>query len=328
VQIDSKRLAIYLTNKCNLRCKHCFIEGAPQNDDFLNWKQIQTALKHFITKDFKHIEITGGESCLSPYFFPTIKEAKARGYTVGVSTNGTNNHIFEKITPQTVDKVTFSLDGATASTNDNLRGRGVFERCLQNVKNCVSAGFRVEVVFTVHHYNIDEIPQIIKLLDDIGVNRLSFNFINNTGTANFNQDFLINPKQWIDARKTITAHSKTKKLELRYPLLFVTKSEFEQIKKDTDYRCIVADPVKIELYPDGYFYGCCFTTKSKELALGRVYEDRVDTDLAPARAYAKKYQHLSCPAVQTGLVFPANNRYVPVCVYYKFITKPQPLTLK
>lgn len=321
MQIDAKRIAIYLTNKCNLRCKHCFIEGSPQNDEFLNWKQIKTALAHFIDKDFRHVEVTGGESCLSPYFLPTIREAKSLGYTVGVSTNGTNSHIFTKFDPKMVDKVTFSLDGATAKTNDDLRGKGVYDQVIKSIKYCVPAGFRVEVVYTVHKYNITEIAAAIKLLDDLGVKRMSFNFINNTGTANFNQDFLINPKQWIDAKKIINANSKTKNMGLRYPLLFVTKKEFEEIKKNYDYKCFIADPVKVELYPDGYFYGCCFTTKSKELSLGRVYEDRVDTDMTNARAYAKKYQHLSCPAVQTGLVFPANNRYVPVCVYYKQIVE-------
>ena len=322
MQTDSKRIAIYLTNKCNLKCKHCFIEGSPLNEDFLSWKQIKTALAYFITKDFKHIEITGGESCLSPFFLPTIKEAKRLGYTVGVSTNGTNSHIFKLITPVLVDKVTFSLDGATAETNDRLRGPGVYKLCLQNIKDTVAHKFRVEVVYTVHRYNLKEIKPVIKLLDKIGINRLSFTFINNTGTASFHQHFLIEPKQWIAAKKTIAANSKTKKMGLRYPSLFVTKKEFDEIKKGGGYHCFIADPVKIELYPDGYFYGCCFTTKTKELSLGRVLDDHIESDTTNAREYVKKYSHLSCPAIQTGLVFTGNHRYIPVCVYYKHIIEP------
>jgi len=318
---DSKKIAIYLTNKCNIKCKHCFIEGSPLNEDFLNWKQIKTGLNYFFSRDFKHVEITGGESCLSPHFLATIKEAKKIGYTVGVSTNGTNTHIFKLITPKLVDKITFSLDGATSETHNRLRGPGIYELCLQNIKDTVSQGYRVEVIYTVHRYNIKEIGPVIKLLDRIKIARLTFGFINNSGSATLNQHFLIEPKNWILVKKIIEANSKTKYLSLRYPLLFVTKSEFESIKNNTDYHCYVADPVKIEIYPDGFFYGCCFVTKNKELALGRILDSHVETYNKNTKNYIQKYHNLTCPALQTGLIFSKNHKLIPVCIYCKIITQ-------
>jgi MoaA/NifB/PqqE/SkfB family radical SAM enzyme len=319
--IDSKKIALYLTNKCNLKCKHCFIEGSPLNESFLNWKQIKTALNYFYSQGFKHVEITGGESCLSPFFLPAIKEAKKIGYTVGVSTNGTNGHIFEIITPKFVDKITFSLDGATAKTHDRLRGPGVYKLCLQNIKKTITKGYRVEVVYTVHRYNLKEIGPIIKLLDRLKVNRLTFGFINNAGSATLNQHFLVEPKHWISAKKTIEANSKTNFLSLRYPPLFVTKSEFQQIKDNSNYHCFVSEPVKIEIYPDGYFYGCCFTTQNKDLALGRIFNDHVEADNTNAKNFSEKYRHLSCPALQTSLIFSNNHNLIPVCLYCKIITE-------
>lgn len=322
--VDTKKIAIYLTNKCNLKCKHCFIEGSPLNETFLSWKQIKTALNYFYSQDFKHVEITGGESCLSPFFLPAIKEAKKIGYTVGVSTNGTNSHIFKIITPKLVDKITFSLDGATAKTNNRLRGEGVYELCLKNIKNSVASGYRVEVVYTVHHYNLKEIAPAIKLLDQLKVSRLNFGFINNVGSATLNQHFLVEPKNWIEAKKIIEANSNTKHLSLRYPPLFVTKSEFQQIKSHLDYRCLVSEPVKIEIYPDGYFYGCCFTTKNKDLAIGRIFNDHVEANNTNAKNFSDKYRHLSCPAIQTSSIFPNNHNLVPLCLYYKIITDIRP----
>ena len=322
---DSKKIALYLTNKCNLRCKHCFIEGSPCNDSFLSWKKIKTALNYFFSQDFKHVEITGGEACLSPFFLDTIKKAKKIGYTVGVSTNGTHNSIFKLITPKLVDKVTFSLDGATAKTHDYLRGSGVYKLCLQNIKRTVSQGYHIEVIYTVHRYNLNEIAATIKLLDRLKVSRLSFSFINNTGSATLNQNFLIETKNWTKAKKIIEANSQTKNLSLRYPPLFSSKSEFEKIKKSSKYHCFVADPVKIEIYPDGYFYGCCFVTHNKELALGKIFDDRVQTDNTNAKKYIHKYRHLSCPAIQTSLIFSNNHQLIPVCLYHKVITKPHSL---
>lgn len=321
---DSKKIAIYLTNKCNLKCKHCFIEGSPLNENFLNWKQIKTGLNYFFKKDFRHVEITGGEACLSPYFLSTIKEAKKIGYTVGVSTNGTNSHIFSLITPKLVDKITFSLDGATAKTHDRLRGAGAYQLCIKNIKDTVSQGYRVEVVYTVHRYNLKEIGPVIKLLDQLKVARLTFGFINNTGSATLHQHFLIEPKNWISAKKTIENNSKTRHLSLRYPPLFVTKSEFEQIKTKLNYHCLVANPVKIEIYPDGYFYSCCFITQNKGLAMGRIFDNRVETNPDEMKKYVQKYRNLSCPAIQTSFIFSNNHKLVPICLYCKIITESRP----
>lgn len=321
---DSKKIALYLTNKCNLKCKHCFLEGSPLNEDFLSWKQIKLALNYFYQQDFRHVEITGGESCLSPYFLDTIKEAKRIGYTVGVSTNGTNGHILNIINPKLVDKITFSLDGFRAETHNRLRGPGVYEMCLHNIKLAVAQGYRVEAIYTVHRYNLKEVGPVIKLLDRLKVDRLTFGFINNCGSATLNQHFLIDPKNWITTKKTIEDHSQTKHLSIRYPPLFVTKSEFEKIKNQTDYHCFAAEPVKIEIYPDGYFFGCCFITQNKNLALGRVLDTHVEYDNTNAKKYIKKYQHLSCPALQTGNIFFSNHKLIPVCLYCKIITEPHP----
>jgi MoaA/NifB/PqqE/SkfB family radical SAM enzyme len=301
------------------------MEGSPMNDSFLSWGQIKTALSNFFSQDFKHVELSGGESCLSPYFLDAINEAKRIGYTVGVSTNGTNGHIFKIINPKIVDKITFSLDGATASTHARLRGPQAYELCLNNIKKAVSQGFRVEVVYTVHRYNLKEIAPVIKLLDKLKVDRLTFGFINNAGSATLNQHFLLEAKNWITAKKDIEAHSNTQHMSIRYPPLFVTKSEFEAIKTNTDYRCLVADPVKIEIYPDGYFYGCCFVTSNKDLSLGKIFDDHVEADNTNAKNFSQKYCAKSCPAIQTSLIFSNNNKLVPVCLYCKIITQPHPV---
>jgi MoaA/NifB/PqqE/SkfB family radical SAM enzyme len=186
LQTDPKKIAIYLTNKCNLRCKHCFIEGAPQNDQFLSWKQIETALRYFVGDGFNAVEFTGGESCLSPYLVPATKLAQELGYTVGVNTNGININLPKLLSPEYVDKVTFSLDGATPETHDFLRGEGAFNQTVKTIKHTIDLGFYTEAIFTVHRYNQGEVAKVISLLDDLKVGRLSFNFVSNQGTATIN----------------------------------------------------------------------------------------------------------------------------------------------
>ncbi len=312
MQTDPKKIAIYLTNKCNLHCKHCFIEGCPKNNQFLSFSQVKTALKYFYQLGFLRVEFTGGEPYLSPYLIPSLKFAKKIGFHTGISTNGTKNEMFLNISPTFVDKITFSLDGATPKTHDFLRGPNVFKCCVKNMKTAITKGYRVEAVYTVHNYNLDDIAPTIKLLDQLGISRLSFNFINNFGSASLNQQFLLDPRRWSEAKKIFSANRNTKTLSLRYPHQFIKPGE-------NPPKCLLLHPVKIEIYPDGNFYGCCLTTHRPELSLGYITNNKVVFDDKQVRLFVKKYHHLPCPAAQTNQLF-AISDLKPACLYCKTIT--------
>jgi len=79
-----------------------------------------------------------------------------------------------------------SLDGASAETHDNFRGiKGVFEKTIRGIKNCVDEGFFVNIAATATKYNYNEIPKIIDLCEDLGVNWfMLYNFVP-TGRGEF-----------------------------------------------------------------------------------------------------------------------------------------------
>jgi MoaA/NifB/PqqE/SkfB family radical SAM enzyme len=281
-------------------------------------------LDHFYNDGFLLVEFTGGEAFLSPYLAKAVKYAKKLGYKIGISTNGINFNLIEQFKPGEIDKFTFSLDGIKAKTHNYLRGPNVYQKCLSTIKKTIKLGYKVDVVFTVHHFNIEEIPQTIKFLDDIGIHQLSFNFISNSGSASLHQQFLLPPKLWLKAKKLIKNNSKTKHLILRFPELFLTQKQFSEFRQQKPYFCRLLKPVKVELYPDGYFYHCCFVAHSKALAAGRVYSSKVKVNTTPEIEFANKYKDLTCPDYQTrGQIYaPSNNKLIPICLYYKTIIKP------
>jgi MoaA/NifB/PqqE/SkfB family radical SAM enzyme len=322
---DPKKIAIYLTNKCNLKCKHCFIEGSPINEQFLTWNQIEIALNYFHKLNYRFVEFTGGEPCFSPFIAQSAKLAHKLGYSVGVNTNGTNPQIFTLISKSFVNKITFSLDGATAPTHDHLRGKGVYQLCLKTVKRAISLGYRVDVIFTVHHYNLQDIPEVIKLLDKLGVYQLSLNFIDNAGTATLHQNFLLTPQKWIEAKSLIEKNQKTKHLKIRYPVLFVTPKDFKNKIQPAGYHCLIPDEIKVDLYPDGYFYHCCRITDSKELASGHITDSKVVIHRAKLKRFINQNRHLSCPAYQTKPhLYPPQKDLTPLCVYWKNFIPAKP----
>ena len=92
--------------------------------------------------------------------------------SIAVDTNGfLFNDILSMVTPQELDYFSFSLDGATAATNDMIRGTGSFAACTNGIHQAVTRGFSVSVIFTVSQANIHEIGLMGPLLISLGVKR-------------------------------------------------------------------------------------------------------------------------------------------------------------
>jgi radical SAM protein with 4Fe4S-binding SPASM domain len=70
--------------------------------------------------------------------------------------------------------VGISLDGME-EINDRFRGvNGAFRSALEGIKNSQDAGIKVGLRFTVNKFNVDEIPKVFQLLEDMDIPRVCF----------------------------------------------------------------------------------------------------------------------------------------------------------
>ena len=89
---------LVITNKCTLRCDHCFEEAGPENNTFLDAYRIEHLAEESIEifnnyPEPREIRITGGDPFLHPDMYQIIKSFSKRrdllGYdTLDVETNG------------------------------------------------------------------------------------------------------------------------------------------------------------------------------------------------------------------------------------------------
>lgn len=139
------KLILYVTNRCNLKCTHCFY-GAYINKDMekeltlVEIKQIASSLRHKLHQ----LTLTGGE--------PTLREDLVsicdlfyklnKTHMITISTNG----YLPKITEETIKNilkrvdlninVQVSLDGPE-NIHDKIRGAtGAFKRAIDTVNRC------------------------------------------------------------------------------------------------------------------------------------------------------------------------------------------------
>lgn len=133
---------------CNLRCSHCFISCAPENDtlefltleDVLGWLEIARPL------GVKEYYVTGGEPFMHPEL-PRMLEAILRYGPATVLTNGTlfTDRVLTRLAAaETASayslELRVSIDGPTPETNDPIRGAGTFERAMDGIRRLLDHG--------------------------------------------------------------------------------------------------------------------------------------------------------------------------------------------
>jgi radical SAM protein with 4Fe4S-binding SPASM domain len=178
-----------VTNKCNLRCKHCYANaGDNSGKSELSTSQAKQVIDKLSKASVPIIAFSGGEPLVRPDIFELIRYAKEQGIYVAVATNGTliTTDVAERLKELDVGFVQISLDGASSETHDEFRGiPGVYNRTLQGIKNCVQKGLFVNIATTATKMNYSEIPRIYSLAETLNVNWfMIYNFIP-TGRGKF-----------------------------------------------------------------------------------------------------------------------------------------------
>lgn len=168
----------HITDRCNLRCTHCYQEdysdsNEPSLDDL---RQVaDEIIKTLSTWNKKgDIALTGGEPFLKRDIFPLIDYLESFDEIVSIDllSNGT------LIDESTADKIVecskircvqISLDGATPKVNNSIRGEGTYERAISAIRLLKSRSIPVNVMFTLQRQNIKDIPALINLAISEGI---------------------------------------------------------------------------------------------------------------------------------------------------------------
>lgn len=167
---------------CNLRCKHCYFDDESgklynsQND--LSKEEIMRLTNDLVTNlGIVNYSITGGEPLLRKDIFEIIKIIKNANGIVSLQTNGTlitkviAQKLRELLNPNT-DFIQISLDGLE-KTHDSIRGNGNFKKAINGIKLMISLGINVNVNCTPISKNKDELVELYKFCNKIGVNKFS-----------------------------------------------------------------------------------------------------------------------------------------------------------
>lgn len=181
---------LYITNGCNLACRHCwitptFVNGKPSPGDCLDLDLLKLAVQEGKTLGLRNAKLTGGEPVLHPRFVEIVDYLSGENIKLNMETNGTlidadlAKHLKNN---STMWHISVSLDSVNPEKHDQFRGvKGAFNAAVKGIKHLVSAGFKPQVIMCPHRGNIDEVEELVKLVVSLGAGSVKFNPVTATG---------------------------------------------------------------------------------------------------------------------------------------------------
>ncbi len=170
------RIVVELTNRCNLRCLHCYDEQHAATGD-LPLEIIDRVLQDGKACGIDHLSFTGGEPTMHRQFEEVVRRVCETDYTWSVVSNGGT---FAQVYPvflqyrQWLHGVTFSLDGACEATHDAQRGAGSYRRVMRAASICVVRHIPFTFNMVITAQNQHEVEAMIDFATRLGCHGVRF----------------------------------------------------------------------------------------------------------------------------------------------------------
>lgn len=208
-----RRIVLELTNACNLNCKMCGRNAADfkltsfDMDVFRSLEPLMDTVEEVTLMGW-------GEPTIHPHFIEMleiINKHSARKYfcSNGMNLKKIKNALFD----YNVDVFAVSLDGATHKTNSEIRRGSNIEQITADLKDIVNEKKRrnskypyINFVFCAMQSNIDELPDLVKLAADIGIEEVKVVYL-----TVFNNE-LLSESLWGQEEKIKRIFDETEKL--------------------------------------------------------------------------------------------------------------------
>lgn len=177
----------HLTNRCNLRCAHCYQENYDGKGE-LSLSELLGVLSQYraLLAEWReqagqhsavrgHITVTGGEPFARKDFVPFLEHLAAgrNEHSFAILTNGSFIDFamarrLRRLGPRFVQ---VSMEGGEA-THDRIRGAGDFRRTVAAIQHLVRFRVPTMISFTAHRQNFREFPAVAQIGVKLGVSKV------------------------------------------------------------------------------------------------------------------------------------------------------------
>jgi heme b synthase len=143
--------------------------------------------------------LTGGEPLLRKDIFELARYGTDKGLRMVMAPNGTliTDENAKKMAESGIQRISISLDGTTKEHHDRFRGvDGAYDGAMRGIAAAKKAGIPFQVNTTISKLNYDQIPDILKLAENLGAVALHIFLLVPTGRGKYIIDQEISAEEY------------------------------------------------------------------------------------------------------------------------------------
>ncbi len=180
-QPHSKRMLRLLfwesTIQCNLTCAHCRrLESNEATDTDMTTDQAKDMIDQLAVVGAQQpmmpiLVFSGGEPLVRKDLFELVAYTRSKGLIVALATNGTliDAALAQRIADSGIERVSISLDGATAATHDHMRQlEGSFDQAIKGITCLREKQVPFQINMTLTKHNCGELEALYELAQSLG----------------------------------------------------------------------------------------------------------------------------------------------------------------
>jgi radical SAM/Cys-rich protein len=139
-------LQVNLGYRCNQQCQHCHVNAGPSRKEQMDRENIETVLRFIEAQNIQALDLTGGAPELNPHFRELVSRARDMGVHVMDRCNLTilsepgQEDLAEFLAGHDVEVVA-SMPCYLKENVDSQRGKGVFERSIDGLRQLNTLGY-------------------------------------------------------------------------------------------------------------------------------------------------------------------------------------------
>lgn len=266
----------YLTDQCNLACRHCWIDPSHLNvlqaTRYIPLDLVKSIIREALPLGLHTIKLTGGEPLLHPNILEILSVAKNEKLVLNIETNGilVDDKFILSLKECKTPFISVSLDGAGAEIHEWMRGvPGSFTKAIRSIQLLGENGLRPQIIMSLVRRNVDQIPELIKIAEEIGAGSIKFNITQPSGRGEnlHKSGELLTINEYIKINHRIENLNKESKI----PLVFSIPKAFQgmhAIFKETGgcSRCNINQIIGV--LSDGSYALCGIGEMTPELIFG------------------------------------------------------------
>lgn len=179
------------TNRCNLRCAHCYQDAREATDKELTTEEAKTMISQIARAGFKMMIFSGGEPLMRPDIYELVEHAASCGLRPSFGTNGTliDDEVAQRLRRVGAFAMGISVDSLDLEKHDRFRGlENAHELTLRGIEACRRAGLPFQIHTTVVDWNRDEVCDITDFAVSIGARAHYIFFLIPVGRGKYIQE--------------------------------------------------------------------------------------------------------------------------------------------